>query len=206
MTENHSHQADLLKKRFSGYLPVVIDIETGGLEPLKNPILEIAALLIEISQEKKLYPGELFACHVLPFKGATLDPASLEITRIDPYHPFRFAIEEKKTLQELFTFVEKAIIAHGCRRAVLVGHNAHFDLSFIQAAMKRCKIKKSPFHAFTCFDTATLAATVFGEPVLAKALREARIPFDKNEAHSAIYDAKCAAELFCHILNKIGRR
>ncbi|MFW0094895.1 MAG: exonuclease domain-containing protein [Coxiella endosymbiont of Haemaphysalis qinghaiensis] len=204
MTENHSHQADLLKKRFSGYLPVVIDIETGGLEPLKNPILEIAALLIEISQEKKLYLGELFASHVLPFKGATLDPVSLEITRIDPYHPFRFAIEEKKTLQDLFAFVEKAIIAHGCRRAVLVGHNAHFDLSFIQAAMKRCKIKKSPFHAFTCFDTATLAATVFGEPVLAKALREARIPFDKNEAHSAIYDAKCAAKLFCHILNKLG--
>lgn len=98
MTENHSHQADLLKKRFSGYLPVVIDIETGGLEPLKNPILEIAALLIEISQEKKLYLGELFASHVLPFKGATLDPVSLEITRIDPYHPFRFAIEEKKNV------------------------------------------------------------------------------------------------------------
>lgn len=205
MIENHSHP-NPLKERFGGYLPVVIDIETGGLEPLKNPILEIAVVLIEINQEKKLHPGELFSCHVLPFEGAALDPASLEITRIDPYHPFRFAIEEKKALQELFVFVEKAVVTQGCRRAVLVGHNAHFDLSFIQTAMKRCKIKKSPFHAFTCFDTATLAATVFGKPVLAKALREARIPFDKNEAHSAIYDAKCAAELFCYIVNKIGRR
>ncbi|MFW0004074.1 MAG: exonuclease domain-containing protein [Coxiella endosymbiont of Dermacentor nuttalli] len=204
--KNDSYQNDLLKKRFSGYLPVVIDIETGGLEPLKNPLLEIATVLIEINQEKKLHPGKLFARHILPFKGASLDPVSLEITRIDPFHPFRFAIKEKKALQELFMFVEKAVVNHGCRRAVLVGHNAHFDLSFIQAAMKRCKIKKSPFHTFTCLDTATLAATVFGKPVLAKALQEARIPFDKNEAHSAIYDAKCAAALFCHIVNKIGPR
>ena len=204
MIEKDSHPVDLLKERFSGYLPVVIDVETGGLEPLKNPLLEIAAVLVEINQDEKLHPGALFACHVLPFKGAALDPVSLEITRIDPFHPFRFAVKEQKALQELLTFVEKAVVTHGCRRAVLVGHNAHFDLSFIQAAIKRCKIKKSPFHAFTCFDTATLAATVFGKPVLAKALREACIPFDKNEAHSAIYDAKCAAELFCYIVNKIG--
>lgn len=204
MKENPSLKP--LKERFDGYLPVVIDIETGGLEPLKNPILEIAAFLLEINQQKQLHLGELFACHVLPFKDADLDPTSLEITRIDPYHPFRFAIEEKEALQELFAFVEKSVAINGCRRAVLVGHNAHFDLSFIQAAMKRCKIKKSPFHAFTCFDTATLAASVFGKPVLAKALREAQIPFDKNEAHSAIYDAKCAAELFCYIVNRIGKR
>lgn len=205
MIKNYSNP-DPLKERFSGYLPVVIDIETGGLEPLKNPILEIATVLIEINQEKKLHPGELFSCHVLPFEGATLNPTSLEITRIDPYHPFRFAIEEKKALEELFVFVKTAMVTHNCRQAVLVGHNAHFDLSFIKAAIKRCKIKKSPFHTFTCFDTATLAATVFGKPVLAKALREACIPFDKNEAHSAIYDAKCTAKLFCYIVNKIGRR
>ncbi|AML48394.1 ribonuclease T [Coxiella burnetii] len=192
-----------LKDRFSGYLPVVVDIETGGLEPLKNPLLEIAAVLVEVNKEGQLCQGELFACHVLPFEGAALDPASLEITRIDPYHPFRFAVDEKKALQDLFAFVEKAVNVAQCRRAVLVGHNAHFDLTFIQAAMKRCKLKKSPFHAFTCFDTATLAAIVFGKTVLAKALRAANLPFDKKEAHSAIYDAKCAAELFCKITNQI---
>ncbi len=51
MIENYPHP-DPLKERFGGYLPIVIDIETGGLEPLKNPILEIAAVLIEINQEK----------------------------------------------------------------------------------------------------------------------------------------------------------
>lgn len=202
MSTNNT-KTPLLKYRFSSYLPIVIDIETGGLEPLKHPLLEIAAILIKMNEHGQLQPGELFACHVLPFKNAVLDPVSLEITRIDPYHPFRFAIEEKKALQDLFFFVEKAVNATQCRRAVLVGHNAHFDLTFIQAAMKRCKIKTSPFHAFTCFDTATLAAAVFGKTVLAKALRAAGLPFDKKEAHSAIYDAKCAAELFCTTTNQI---
>ncbi|QHG92670.1 ribonuclease T [Coxiella endosymbiont of Amblyomma sculptum] len=195
----------LLKERFGGYLPVVIDVETGGLEPLTNPLLEIAAISIGINQEKEIHPGELFSCHILPFKNSILDPISLAITKIDPFHPFRFAIKEKRALQELFVFVEKAVSAHNCRRAVLVGHNAHFDLSFIHAAMKRCKIKTSPLHAFTCFDTATLAATVFGKSVLAKALREASIPFDRKEAHSAIYDAKRTSELFCYIINRIDR-
>ena len=194
-----------LKDRFSGYLPIVVDIETGGLEPIKNPLLEIAAILVKINQLGQLCPGELFSCHVLPFKGSTLDPASLEITKIDPYHPFRFAIQENKALLDLFTFVEKAVNTNQCRRAVLVGHNAHFDLTFIQEAMRRCKLKKFPFHAFTCFDTATLAAVVFGKTVLAKALYAAKLPFDKKEAHSAIYDAKCTAELFCYITNQINK-
>ncbi len=192
-----------LRNRFSGYLPIVIDIETAGVNPLKDALLEIAAIRIVLDDQGQLQPGELFACHVLPFEGANLDPVALEINRIDPFHPFRFAIDEKKALEGLFDFAEKAVKETGCRRAVLVGHNAHFDLSFIQAAMKRCKFKKSPFHAFTCFDTATLSGVVFGKTVLAKALKHVGIPFDKNEAHSAIYDTKRTAELFCLIANRV---
>lgn len=192
-----------MKKRFSGYLPIVVDIETTGVNPLKNGLLEIAAVLITIDEEHRLVPSDLFSCHIVPFEGAILDPVSLEINRIDPYHPFRLAIDEKNALETLFEFAEKAVIAQHCRRAILVGHNAHFDLSFIQAAMQRCKLKKTPFHAFTCFDTATLAGTLFGYTILAKALQKAHIPFDKKEAHSAIYDAKCTAELFCYMVNKI---
>lgn len=195
-----------IKERFGNQLPVVIDLETSGVNPLKDAILEIAAVLVEIDVNGQLVPGEVFACHVLPFEGAHLDPAALAINRIDPYHPFRFAIAEDKALTNLFDFVAAAVTKAQCHRAVLVGHNAHFDLSFIQATMKRCKFKTSPFHAFTCFDTATLSGLVFGKTILAKALREAHIPFDKNEAHSAIYDAKRTAELFCYIANRIKLR
>lgn len=192
-----------IKDRFNNQLPVVVDIETSGVNPLKDAILEMAAMIIQTDEQGYLVPGELFNCHVMPFEGAHLDPAALAINRIDPYHPFRFAIDEKKALTDLFDFVAKGVAQAGCHRALLVGHNAHFDLSFIQATMKRCKFKRSPFHAFTCFDTATLSGVIFGKTVLAKALHQAKIPYDKNEAHSAIYDTKRTAELFCYLANRI---
>lgn len=195
-----------LSNRFAGYLPIVIDVETAGVNPLKDALLEIAAVLIETSDEGILIPGETFSTHVLPFEGAHLDPAALEINKIDPYHPFRFAVDEKKALTDLYAFASKAVSKNNCRRAVLVGHNAHFDLSFIQIATKRCKIKKTPFHAFTCFDTATLAGLAYSQTILAKALKTADIPFDKEKAHSAIYDAQQTAELFCLIVNKFDNR
>ncbi len=191
-----------LKKRFDGYLPVVIDIETSGVDPKKNAILEIAAISLGYDENSLLIPQGDFACHVTPFEGARIDESALEVTGIDPYHPFRFDISECDALNQLFQFVEQAIKQAECRRAVLVGHNAHFDLSFILNAAKRCKMTKTPFHAFTVFDTATLSGLVFGKTVLAKALRAARLGFDEKEAHSAIYDAKQTAALFCLIINR----
>ncbi len=194
----------LIKNRFDGFLPVVIDLETSGCEPTIDAILEMAAVLVDFNGDNLLKPGNLYACHVEPFAGAHFDPRSLAINRIDPGHPFRFAISEQQALLELFLFVRRALKATGCRRAVLVGHNAHFDLSFLQVAIRRCDLrKKSPFHSFSCFDTATLAGFIYGKTVLAKALLAAKIPFDQNEAHSAIYDAQCTAELFCRMVNQI---
>lgn len=192
----------LIKKRFDGYLPIVVDIETSGVDYQKNAILEMAAVTLDYDENNALAPAGDFACHVTPFEGARLDEAALQVTGIDPFHPFRFDIPENDALTQLFHFVDVALKKTECRRAVLVGHNAHFDLSFILTAAKRCKFKNTPFHAFTVFDTATLSGLVFGKTVLAKALRCARLGFDKNEAHSAIYDANKTAELFCYIVNK----
>jgi len=101
---------------------------------------------------------------------------------------------------QLFIPIRAALKQSGCQRAVLVGHNAWFDLLFIKEAVKRVGIK-SPFHAFTCFDTATLGGLLYGQTVLAKAMQAAGIPFDASEAHSAIYDAEKTAELFCLMMN-----
>ena len=192
----------VIKKRFDGYLPVVVDLETSGVDAQKNAILEIAALTVNYNEHGLLAPSGEFACHVTPFEGARLDDDALKITGIDPFHPFRFDIVEMDALTQLFEFVRQALKATGCRRAVLTGHNAHFDLSFILAAAKRCKLKETPFHAFTVFDTASLGGLMFGKTVLAKALFAARLGFNKDEAHSAIYDAAKTAALFCHIVNR----
>lgn len=191
-----------LGKRFRGFLPVVVDLETGGLDPSRDAILEIAAKTINMNSAGEIYPDQLFAYHVLPFEGAHVDPKALEINRIDPYHPFRFAEEEKNVLTDLFEHLQTVLESAHCERAILVGHNAWFDLLFLKSAVKRHQLTKyNLFHNFSCFDTATLSGLAFGQTVLARATAAAGISFNQNEAHSAIYDVEKTAELFCYIVN-----
>lgn len=189
-----------MRHRFRGFLPVVVDVETSGVDPHKNALLEMCIVLLTINEEGLFTPGESHFEHILPFKDAELDAKSLEFNQIDPYQPLRFAIDEKLALQQLFAPINKALKQNQCQRAVLIGHNAWFDLLFIKEAVKRTGVK-SPFHAFTCFDTATLGGLMYGQTVLAKAAKAAGVAFDVNEAHSAIYDAEKTAELFCVMMN-----
>ena len=189
-----------LKKRFRGFLPVVVDVETAGVNPAAHALLEACIVIIQMNEQGLLYPSATYAEHILPFDGAELDPKALEFNKIDPYQPLRFAMTENDALERLFQPIHAALKTSGCQRAVLVGHNAWFDLLFMKAAAVRNKIK-FPFHEFTCFDTATLAGFVYGQTVLAKAMQAAKIPFDIKEAHSAIYDAEKTADLFCEMVN-----
>ena len=189
-----------LKERFRGFLPVIVDLETAGVDPQKNALLEICIVLTKMDEQGYLVRGESHFEHVLPFPNAELDQKSLEFNQIDPFQPLRFALEEKDALKNLFQPIFKALKKSHCQRAVLVGHNAWFDLLFLKEAVKRTGVK-FPFHAFTCFDTATLGGFLYGQTVLAKAAETAGLPFDAREAHSAIYDAEKTADLFCHMVN-----
>jgi ribonuclease T len=191
-----------LARRFRGFLPVVVDVETGGFNAETDALLEIAAVTLRLNAAGKLEPQATHACHVAPFLGANLDPRALEFTGIDPYHPFRFAVTEKEALEKVFTPIHQQIKLHGCSRAILVGHNPFFDLGFVKAAVERTKYKKNPFHSFSTFDTATLSALAFGQTVLARAVQACGINWDHEQAHSAVYDAERTAELFCAIVNK----
>lgn len=193
-----------MASRFRGYLPVVIDVECGGFNPNTDALLEIAAVLIEMRPDGVLTPGESWRYHVQPFEGANLEPDSLAVTGIDPFHPLRPAIAERDALSRLFQDIRRAMKDNDCTRAILVGHNAYFDLNFLNAAVARTQIKRNPFHPFSSFDTATLAGVAYGQTVLGKALQAAGIAWDSSEAHSAAYDAQRTAELFCAVCNRFG--
>jgi ribonuclease T len=193
----------LMARRFRGFLPVVIDVETGGFHSATDALLEIAAVLIDIEPDGTLKRGATHSFHVRPFEGARLDPAALSITGIDPFHPLRPALPEKDALGRVFREIRHAVHAHNCRRAILVGHNAAFDLGFLNAAVARAEVKRNPFHPFSCFDTATLAGAALGQTVLAKALAVAGLQWDPSSAHSASYDAERTADIFCLICNRL---
>jgi len=190
--------------RFRGYLPVVVDVETGGFNEATDALLEIAAVLIDIDEQGQFYCCETVSCHVTPFPGANLDPKSMEVNGIDVHHPFRLAVDEKQALPKIFKPVREAIKRHACNKAILVGHNAHFDLKFINTAAARAGIKRNPFHPFSTFDTVTLAGLAYGQTVLARSVKSAGMEWDINEAHSAVYDAEMTAMLFCKIVNEFG--
>lgn len=197
----HAQQSGIAR-RFRGFLPVVVDVETAGFDPQRHALLEIAAVIIRRRSTGLLEPGPTHACHVLPFIGSELDPSALAFNKIDPDHPFRDAVAEHQALKRVFDPIRKAVGAQQCTRAILVGHNAHFDLGFIKAAVERTGYKRNPFHAFSVFDTVSLAGLAYGQTVLAKAVKAAGLSWDDQEAHSAIYDAEQTARLFCDIVNR----
>ena len=188
--------------RFRGFLPVVVDVETGGFNSRKDALLEIAAVILEMDFQGNLQIKETHNRNIDPFPGANIEQAALEFTGIDLYDPERMPEEEGEALRDIFRPIRQEISATGCTRAVMVAHNAHFDLGFVNAAVNRNQIKRNPFHPFSCFDTSSLAGLAYGQTVLAKACQSAGIDFDNRDAHSALYDTVKTAELYCKIVNR----
>ncbi len=199
---NESSSKSLIARRFRGFLPVIVDVETGGLNAQTDALLEIAVVIVRMDWQGVLRPAGTLSHHVEPFPDARMDPASMAVNGIDPYHPFRLAVPESEALSAVFREVRREMRETGCTRAILVGHNAFFDLGFLNAAVARTRIKRNPFHPFSSFDTVSLAGLAYGQTVLARALRAASLPWDEREAHSAIYDVERTAELFCQIVNR----
>ena len=200
MSEKNNLNA--LVNRFRGYYPVVIDVETGGFNAKTDGLLEIAAITLKMDNNGWLTIDETLHFHVEPFEGANLEPAALAFTGIDPTNPLRGAVSEYEALHAIFKVVRKGMKSTDCNRAIIVAHNANFDHSFVMNAAERAGLKRNPFHPFATFDTAALSGLVFGQTILAKACATAGIPFDGKQAHSALYDTRCTALLFCEIVNK----
>ncbi len=193
-----------MANRFRGFLPIVVDVETGGFNCRTDALLEIAAVIVGFGDDGDLKRRETVRYHVKPFEGANIEPASLAVNGIDPDHPLRPALDERDALGRIFREVRRAVRENNCSRAILVGHNAAFDLGFLNEAVERAGIKRNPFHPFSCFDTATLCGVAFGQTVLSRAAKAAGLPWDDEAAHSAAYDAEITADVFCEVVNRFA--
>ena len=143
---NHSNSEEeknsLLANRFRTFLPVVVDIETGGFNSQTDAILEISAVILGMDEKGIIDIEQTFFQRVIPFEGLTLEEAALKFTGIDPFHPLRIARPEREVIQTMFDMIRDAVKAKHCKRAILVGHNAHFDLGFVNAASERHNFKR----------------------------------------------------------------
>ncbi len=191
-----------ISTRFRGFLPVVVDLETGGFDANQHALLELAAVVLDMDEKGRLYRKHTIHSHIHPFEGAKLDPEALKVTGIQPHHPLRIAKTEDKALEELFSALRKHLADTKCSRAIMVAHNAMFDQAFLHAAIERNKIKKSPFHSFSTFDTVTLGALMTGQTVLARIAEACGFIYDSKQAHGAKYDAELTADIFCQLVNR----
>jgi ribonuclease T len=191
-----------MKNRFRGYYPVVIDVETGGLDPEHHALLEIAAITLTLNDQGQLIPYHKQSISICPYDEEAIVEEAIKINKIDIHDPNRGALEEKQALTKIFQMIRKDQKEHQCVRSVLVGHNAAFDLNFVHQGAKRCGIKRNPLHPFTCFDTATLAAVAYGQTVLKLAIKAIGLEYNDQKAHRALYDTELTSALFCAIANQ----
>ena len=191
-----------LARRFRGYLPVVVDVETSGLDYQRHAILEIAAAILDFDANGRLAITTTYNEHLLPFAGAEFDPEAMRLNGIDPSYPLRFAKPERAGLLDFLKPIHAKLQSSGCRKAILVGHNAVFDLSFLQASSARAGVKLDCLHRFSVLDTVSLGALACGHTVLATACRRMGLHFDNDDAHTALYDVELTAQLFCAIVNQ----
>ena len=79
-----------LAYRFRGFLPVVVDVETGGFDPIRDALLEVAFVFIDYDELQGWQRVATENYHIEPFKNSNIDPGALSFNKIDPNHPFRF--------------------------------------------------------------------------------------------------------------------
>ena len=61
----------VIGKRFRGFLPVVVDVETAGFNAQTDALLEIACIPIVYDAQGQFVPGPAFHAHINPLKGLT---------------------------------------------------------------------------------------------------------------------------------------
>ena len=165
---------------------VVFDLETTGFSPENNKIIEIGAVKVE--------------------KGKIIDRFS---TFVNPQEPIPFRIEELTSINDSMVInaevIEKILpkFIEFCKGAIMVAHNADFDMSFIK---HNCKIQEIEFNP-TIIDTVALARMLipslnrFKLDTVAKA-----VGVSLDHHHRAVDDAECTAEIFVKFIEMLKKR
>jgi DNA polymerase-3 subunit alpha (Gram-positive type) len=165
---------------------VVFDIETTGFSPESCRIIEIGAVRVEAGKIVKRFS-----------------------TFVNPEVPIPFRIENLTGINDNMVLpaptIEKILpeFLEFCEGAVMVAHNAGFDMSFIEKSCEDLGMARE----FTVADTVAMARFLlpglnrFKLDTVAKALG---VPLDNH--HRAVDDAACTAEIFVRFVKMLKER
>ena len=155
---------------------VVFDIETTGFSPVNNRIIEIGAVKVKQGEIAEKFSAFVNPDVPIPFEIEKLTGINDSMVKDAPY------IEQ--VLPEFLAF---------CQDAVLVAHNAGFDMSFIKENVLRQGLSRR----FTCADTLGIARILL--PHQAKHTLDAvakTLGVSLENHHRAVDDAQATAEIF----------
>ena len=165
---------------------VVFDIETTGFSPLYNKIIEIGAVKVS--------------------KGEIVDKFS---TFVNPEEPIPYRIEQLTSINDGMVIDAPAIdkilpeFLKFCEGAVMVAHNADFDMSFIISEGKKLGIERD----YTIVDTVALARMLLPHISKYKLDNVAKaLNVSLENHHRAVDDAGCTAEIFVKFIEMLKVR
>lgn len=166
-----------------------VDLETSGLKPWENEIVEIAAVRVD---GKTLEIKSEMSVKVKPSK-----PVSADAARINGYTPEKWkdAISIEHGLQLLFPMIE------GARWA---GSNPSFDRQFVNHAAKKANLELPRLSTFRMIDTNAMIEPWIFHGIIPNAGLDELIKLfglPPRGEHSALEDAKYALEIYKRIVN-----
>ncbi len=164
---------------------VVFDIETTGFSPVANRIIEIGAVKVD--------------------KGQVVDRFSVFV---NPEVPIPFEIEKLTGINDSMVMEAETIetilpqFLDFVGDAVLVAHNANFDVSFIKENAKRQQLPVD----FTYVDTVGIARMLLtgqAKYTLDAVAKTLKISLENH--HRAVDDAECTAEIFMKFIEMLAK-
>ena len=175
---------------------LVIDTETGGLDPLRHSILSLGAVIWE---DGRLVDSiEIF---VREIECAT-DPEAIAINKMSLAWLNEHGVSPVVAVKQLEAFLA---LHFGTKKVPLVGHNVHFDIGFVQRLYRLGGGAYERRYSHRVLDTASVLALLILARRLPPAVASSDGAFEYfgirgRERHTALGDALATAELLNALL------
>ncbi len=173
-----------------------IDTETTGLDAERHELIEVAGVVVRITDPKNLDAYEVveeFEYKIKPERIGDADPVALKVNHYDPSN-WGSAVSLKEAMTGVSTKTEGA---------VLVAHNVAFDSMFLERAFKATGVvNKMHYHRL---DTISMAYAVLhgNEDVDHLSLRALCNHFGivQDVQHEAMADVRSTLELYKKLMS-----